>query len=149
MTSREKLLRNPIYWFDHEQNEIFRQVSDYMKKENINRTELAEKLKVHKSHVSQILNGNFNPTLKKLTELFLAVGIVPKIEYNTIEAILIEDAREKDLNEILRNSKPAYKEKTELKKGSSDSAFLEFEETPNLKTHKYVTSFVNLNHAAY
>jgi transcriptional regulator with XRE-family HTH domain len=89
--NREDILKRPAYWFEHEQNELFRQVSDYMERENINRTELAKRLKVHKSYVSQILNGNFNYTLKKWIELCLTIGIVPG-EYRKLEDIIKADS---------------------------------------------------------
>lgn len=91
--TREKLLKSPAYWFEYEQNELFRQVSEYMERENINQTELAVKLNVSKGYVSQILNGNFNYTLKKLIEVCLAINIVPKIKYNSIEAVIKEDCQ--------------------------------------------------------
>ncbi|MEX8548900.1 MAG: XRE family transcriptional regulator [Mucilaginibacter sp.] len=93
MTSREKLLRKPIYWFDHEQNELFRQVYSYMEKENINQTELANRLKITKGRVSQILNGNFNYTLKKLIDISLAIGLVPRIKYDKLDDIIKLDTQ--------------------------------------------------------
>lgn len=89
---REDILKSPAYWFEHEQNELYRQVVEYMERENINRTELADRLNVHKSYVSQILNGNFNYTLKKWIELCLFIGVVPN-GYKKIEDIFKEDAQ--------------------------------------------------------
>jgi plasmid maintenance system antidote protein VapI len=88
--NREEVLRHPAYWFENEQNEIFRQVSSYMEKEGINKTQLAERLKVDKSHVSQILSGNYNFSLKKWIDLCLAIGIVPN-GYKSIEEVINED----------------------------------------------------------
>lgn len=88
---REEILRRTAYWFEHEQNELYRQVTEYMERENINRTQLADRLNVRKSYVSQILNGNFNYTLKRWIELCLAIGIVPG-EYRKIEDVIKTDA---------------------------------------------------------
>jgi transcriptional regulator with XRE-family HTH domain len=99
MTSREKLLRKPIYWFDHEQNEIFRQVTFYMESEGINKTELAKRLNVSKGYISQILNGNFNYTLKKLIDLSLAIGVVPKIKYTPLTDVIEADAEQNKHND--------------------------------------------------
>jgi predicted XRE-type DNA-binding protein len=79
--TREKLLKSPAYWFEYQQNELFRQVDEYMRSEKINQTELAERLDVSKGYISQILNGNFNYTLKKLIEISLSIGLVPQIGY--------------------------------------------------------------------
>ena len=91
MTNREEVLRTPEYWFEDAQNELYRQVVGYMEKEGINQTELAERLGVTKGYVSQVLKGEFNYTLKKLTELALAIGMVPRIEYKSVDKVLAED----------------------------------------------------------
>jgi transcriptional regulator with XRE-family HTH domain len=88
MITREELLRSPEYWFQGEQNELYRQVVAYMEREGINRTQLAERLGVTKGYVSQILNGNFNYTLKRLIDLALAIGLVPRIQYQNLEMMI-------------------------------------------------------------
>jgi transcriptional regulator with XRE-family HTH domain len=88
MITREELLRSPEYWFEGAQNELYNQVVRYMESEQINRTELAERLGVTKGYVSQILNGNFNYTLKRLIDLALAIGLVPRIEYQNLESMI-------------------------------------------------------------
>jgi transcriptional regulator with XRE-family HTH domain len=92
--NREEILRHPAYWFENEQNEIYSQVCDYMEREGINQSELATRLKVGKSYVSQILKGNYNFSLKKWIELCLAIGIVPA-GYKSIEEVIKEDAVER------------------------------------------------------
>jgi transcriptional regulator with XRE-family HTH domain len=104
---REDILRRPAYWFEHEQNELYRQVIEYMERENINRTELANRLNVHKSYVSQILNGNFNYTLKKWIELCLAIGVVPG-GYKKIEDVIKEDVQ------FAQAKKDVFEKKTEI-----------------------------------
>jgi len=111
--TREQALKHPAYWFEQEQNELFRQVSDYMQREKITRTQLAKRLNVSKGYVSQILNGNYNYTLKKWIELCLAIGIVPA-GYKRIDDIIKEDiefceskkkaSKNKILNEVTWSS---------------------------------------------
>lgn len=93
MITREELLKSPEYWFENAQNDLFRQVTEYMEKEGINQNQLANRLGVTKGYVSQILKGEFNYTLKKLIEISLAIGKVPQIEYKTIADIISEDNR--------------------------------------------------------
>lgn len=93
MITREELLKSPEYWFENAQNDLFRQVTEYMEKEGINQNQLADRLGVTKGYVSQILKGEFNYTLKKLIEISLAIGKVPQIEYKTIADIISEDNR--------------------------------------------------------
>lgn len=91
MITREELIKSPEYWFEEAQNELFRQVMAYIEKEDITQTELASRLGVSKGYISQILNGNFNYTLKKLIEVSLAIGLIPKIRYQAIEQEIKED----------------------------------------------------------
>jgi transcriptional regulator with XRE-family HTH domain len=91
--TREEILKHPAYWFEHEQNELYRQVISYMEREEINQTELAERLKVSKGYISQILNGKFNYTLKKLIEISLAIGVVPRIKYDDISELMRDDKK--------------------------------------------------------
>jgi len=78
---REKVLSSPIYWFDKAQNELFRQFHQYMDREKINQTQLADRLGISKGRVSQILRGESNFSMKTLIELSLSIGIIPKINY--------------------------------------------------------------------
>jgi len=81
MLNREELLETPDYLLTKYQNEIFRHLHAYMKNNGISQKDVAKKLGVSNSYISQVLNGNFNFTLKKLIELGLAIGKVPRIEF--------------------------------------------------------------------
>lgn len=93
MITREEILTSPEYWFDQAQNDIFRNVVEYMENEGINQSQLAERLGVSKGYVSQIMKGEFNYTLKKLIDLSIAVGKVPIIEYRRIDDIIEQDQK--------------------------------------------------------
>ena len=75
MKTREELMLTKEFWFETLQNDIYRVVSDYIANEGINQTQLADKLGVSKGYISQILNGNFNATLKKLIESIVNMKI--------------------------------------------------------------------------
>lgn len=94
MIKREELLRTEEYWFETLQNDIYRMVAEYIKKEGINQTQLAEKIGVSRSYISQIMNGNFNYTLKKMIGLSLALEKVPAFEFKNLEQY-IQDDRQK------------------------------------------------------
>lgn len=83
--SRAKILSSPAYWFEKSQNELFRQFHYYMERENINQTQLAERLGITRGRVSQILRGESNFTMKTLIELGLFIGVIPKINYTSID----------------------------------------------------------------
>jgi transcriptional regulator with XRE-family HTH domain len=88
MLKREELVNRPEYWLETIQNEVFRQVTAYLKENNMTQTQLAEQLGVTKGYVSQIIKGDFNYTLKKLIELSLAVGKAPVITFMPLAEII-------------------------------------------------------------
>lgn len=95
MITREELMRTNEYWFETLQNEIYRQVSDYLKKEGITQSQFAEQLGVSKGYVSQILNGNYNATIKKLIELSLAIKTAPVLDFQDLEKHIRKDSQKR------------------------------------------------------
>jgi transcriptional regulator with XRE-family HTH domain len=92
MLKHEELVRKPEYWLETIQNEIFRQLTAYLKDNNMTQNQLAEQLGVTKGYVSQIMKGEFNYTLKKLIELSLAVGKAPVINFMSLVEIISTDS---------------------------------------------------------
>ena len=88
---RDELLRSNGYWIAKIQIDLYNQILDYMKNNSLNRTQLAKNLGVTKSYVTQVLNGDFNHRISKLVELSLAIGKVPKIEYEDLNQLIIDD----------------------------------------------------------
>lgn len=88
MLNREELVTKPEFWLESIQNEIFRQVTAYLKENNMTQNQLAEQLGVTKGYVSQVMKGEFNYTLKKLIELSLAVGKAPVINFTPLAEII-------------------------------------------------------------
>ena len=93
--TREEILRSPDYWFEEAQNELYRQVVEYMEREGLNQTQLAERLNVSKGYVSQLLRGEFNHSLRKLIDLSLSIGLVPIIDYRRLQNEISKDRKEK------------------------------------------------------
>lgn len=92
MLKREELVNRPEYWLETIQNEVFRQVTAYLKDNNMTQNQLAEQLGVTKGYVSQIMKGDFNYTLKKLIELSLAVGKAPVINFMPLAEIVSNES---------------------------------------------------------
>jgi transcriptional regulator with XRE-family HTH domain len=88
MLKREDLVTKPEYWLETIQNEIFRQVTAYLKDNKITQSQFAEQLGVSKGYVSQVMKGEFNYTLKKLIELSLAIGKAPVIGFKPLDEII-------------------------------------------------------------
>ena len=85
MLTKKELFQQPEYWIEEIQNELYGQVTDFMKTNSLNQNELAEKWGVSKGYISQILKGDCNFTLKKMVELSLAMGKAPILQYVPVE----------------------------------------------------------------
>lgn len=80
---REKILQSKGYNITKIQNELYRQLTNYLEEKKITRTKFAKELGVSKGYVSQILNGEFDYKLSKLVELSLAIGKIPEIKFTS------------------------------------------------------------------
>jgi transcriptional regulator with XRE-family HTH domain len=107
MITREELMKTEEYWLETIQNEIYRMFAGYIEKENITQNQIAQKLGVSKGYISQIMNGNFNYTLKKLIQLSLAAGKVPIIEFRPLDEIMKGTKTKTALNQDLKLYKVA------------------------------------------
>lgn len=95
MKSRKELVETPEYWMEKIQNEIFRAVYDYMEQNDFNQSRLAQDFGVSKGYISQILNGNFNFSLKKLIGLSLALGLAPALNFEKLADFHLKDETRK------------------------------------------------------
>ena len=73
------LRKQPEFVLTQLQNDLYRELTAYMEKNELSKKQLAEKLGVSPSYISQVLNGRFNFTVLKLVELSLAIDKVPVI----------------------------------------------------------------------
>ncbi|WKK75901.2 helix-turn-helix transcriptional regulator [Marivirga salinae] len=96
MKKREELYKTTEYWLENIQNDIYRHVQEYMEENNLNKAGLARELGFSRPYITQVLNGEFNFSLKKLIELSLAVGKVPIINFKMLEDFIV--SKEDDLN---------------------------------------------------
>jgi plasmid maintenance system antidote protein VapI len=101
MKSREELYQTKEYWLESIQNEIFIQLEDFMQENNLNKAGLAKELGVSRAYITQILNGEFNFSLKKLIELSLAIGKVPNLHFQDMNEFI--NKKEEQLAQINKN----------------------------------------------
>jgi len=80
--------RNEYFWTGKLQLELFRLIKAHMEDANLSQNQFASELGVSKSYMSQVLNGNFDHKLSKLVSLALAIGKVPRIEYDDLDAVI-------------------------------------------------------------
>jgi len=81
MKSEKEIIKSPVYWLNLFQNQLFGELTDYMKTNGFNQNDMAKKMNVSRGYINQVLNGNFNFTLKKLIELSLAMNKIPSISF--------------------------------------------------------------------
>ena len=89
---REDLLQNKGYWISRIQIDLFNQLTNYMEKQNLKRTQLAKKIGVSKGYISQILNGDFNHRISTLVELSLAMEKVPELKFTDLRQLLEDES---------------------------------------------------------
>lgn len=85
---REGIIKSKGYNTTKLQNELFRQLNNYLEINKMTRSQFAEQLGVSKGYVSQILNGAFDFKLSKLVELSLAIGMIPEIKFTASEDVI-------------------------------------------------------------
>lgn len=88
---RAELLKSPDYWKTRIQIALYNCADLFMKKTHRNRKQLAEYLGVSNGYVTQVLNGDYDHKLSKLTELSLAFGFVPNIEFIPVEQFIARE----------------------------------------------------------
>lgn|SRR5574344_2213795 len=91
MKSRAELLRSKGYWTAEIQMELFREIEEFMSKNNMNRTQLAEHLGCSKGYVTQLLSGDFDNKMSKFVELCLAIGKVPEVGFADVDTLILSD----------------------------------------------------------
>lgn len=116
--TRQDLFKTPEFWEEYIKTELFNMVQDYMDKNNMNRTELAEKLGVSKGYISQILNGNSDHRISKLVSLATQLGKAPYLYLKDLDSVIemdengesvyldFEEMERKD--EKVKKSQPKY-----------------------------------------
>ena len=116
--NRKELIKSKEYWTAQIQLDLFGLIEDYLKKNNLNKTQLAAQLGVTKSYITQILNGDFDHKVSKLVELSLAFGKVPVLQFIDVEKYIekIDSIRTKG---SLVKSNPPQLKKTFKKTESS------------------------------
>ncbi|WP_438589105.1 helix-turn-helix domain-containing protein [Duncaniella dubosii] len=72
---------SPAYWTQLIQLSLQDNIRHYLEEKHLTQSEFAERLGVSKGYISQILNGDFDHKLSKLTQLALACEMVPRIEF--------------------------------------------------------------------
>jgi transcriptional regulator with XRE-family HTH domain len=86
MIPHNELVKSSEFWLENIQDDLYSRVKAYMKKNDINQTELAKELGVSRAYISQIMNGSFNFTLKKLIEISLHIGVFPDLKFIPFES---------------------------------------------------------------
>lgn len=152
MKTWEELKRTKEFWMERIQNDIFRFVKSYMNENEINQSELAQNLGVSKGYISQILNGNFNFSIKKLIELSLKLNIAPDIDFKPLNQFIQKEMQRVEgiergkqdltITEITTklgvSVKTSWEEKPEILNEKSINSFKEITSSSNLDSGKII-----------
>jgi len=81
---RADLIRNKEYRLSKIQIDLFNEVEQFMKKNELNRTVLEQKFGISRNQINQILDGKANLTISELVNLSLALGLAPHISFEDL-----------------------------------------------------------------
>lgn len=93
--TRAEFLSSRGHWITKLQLDLYSELRTYMEENNLNRTQLAERLGVSKGYISQVLNGDFDHKISKLVDLALLMGKVPEVTYTNLNAYINADAQKR------------------------------------------------------
>lgn len=110
--TRNELLSTPAYWLAKTQTQLYYCAEKFMKEKNMNRTQLAEYLGVSKGYVTQLLNGDYNFSIEKYTELCIKLGYVPEISITKLEDKINSEVTSFEPIRPLRNNYCSYEQKS-------------------------------------
>ena len=96
--TREDLLQSKEYVVSQIQLGLLNVIGDYKKKNNLKDFQLADKLKVSKAYVSQLLNVTFDHKISKVVDLALACNKMPLIYFVDLEEFIRKDSEDKIYN---------------------------------------------------
>lgn len=84
---RTALIRSQEYWLSKIQIDLFNEVEKFMKKNELNPTQLEQISGFSRTQISQILDGDANLTISELVDLSLALGLVPHLSFEDLSFV--------------------------------------------------------------
>jgi len=84
---RTALIRSQEYWLSKIQIDLFNEVEKFMKKNELNPTQLEQSSGFSRTQISQILDGDANLTISELVDLSLALGLVPHLSFEDLSSV--------------------------------------------------------------
>lgn len=70
---------------------LYQCAEKFMRKNRMNRSQLAKYLGVSNGYVSQLLNGDYDHKLSKIVDLALTFGYVPDVKFIPVEEMIAYD----------------------------------------------------------
>ncbi len=84
---RTELIRSKEYWLSKIQIDLFNEVEKFMRKNELNRTELEQRFGISINQINQILDGEANLTISELVNLSLALELAPHISFEDLSSV--------------------------------------------------------------
>ncbi len=97
---RKSLVGSKEYITAGIQIQLYRLIEDYLKKNNLTKTQFAEQIGVSKGYVSQVLNGDFDHKLSKFVELSLAAKWIPVVSFTDLDEYVKNDAKHRNYSSM-------------------------------------------------
>ena len=88
---RNELLKSPEYWTTNLQMELYRQITEFMEKKGMSKTQLAEYLGCSTRDITQLLSGDSDFKISKFMEVSLALGKIPEVSFVDMDQYIEND----------------------------------------------------------
>ena len=132
MKSHRELRHTKEFYVYTAQADLLDLLYEYMDKNNLNRTQLANKLGVSKGYITQLMSGRYDHKFSKISEMALAIGKAPIVTYKDLEQYILEDeieARNKAYEALRSSAKENAGTVRPLKAGDEMEFFISVDKT--------------------
>lgn len=92
------LVSSKEFWEENFKTVFFEAINEYLERNNLSRTDFANKIGVSRGYISQLMNGDSDHRLSKLIELSISIGKAPYLYLKDIEDVLQNVDLEKSVN---------------------------------------------------
>ncbi len=82
------LVSSKEFWEENFKTVFFEAIEDYLEKNNLSRTDFANKIGVSRGYISQLMNGDSDHRLSKLIELSISIGKAPYLYLKDMEDVM-------------------------------------------------------------
>jgi transcriptional regulator with XRE-family HTH domain len=126
MKQYEELIQTETYWLTRFQAMLFNAINEYMKTQQLNRKQLADKLGVSKGYITQVMNGDFDHKISTFIKLVLAAQKVPDLKLISLDDFIAKQSAVIQINTEYKSETTHYFPPISLEEQSNSGIKISF-----------------------